>query len=396
MVLNHPVWTSASATTSPSNSIAVLPAVSCSKPINMLQSGITALAFMAVAAVAAPASTVGGPPVVYQTAPNAPLVTATTLAAPAATAGSKVKRQAATCYPQPSGISHRSTPDNAAAFRSDSYYANAANAAKTPIGFNSVFTNTGASPNADQYLGYTLMDTYDVQTCANKCNAITGCKSFNVYFERDPSVDPNDASCLNPPSVTNIKCVWWGSTISTQNNVNTGQYRGQFEVAIVGSNGYTGTPTQRGFRIKTGNSGTVMDNRWLAVSPGEGAAVALNPQAYKGQTSTFQFGPNGELLQTYYATGMAGVAPNVQGNWDFLQYRKVGQTGVDYIKCSAGDGGNGSLIVCQSKSGFQYAGVCPNRKQSISGLLHFGLPKKTPSDCHWIGLYIDTDISGLA
>lgn len=361
----------------------------------MLQTTVATLTLVVAAAVAAPASTVSGPPVVYQTAPNAPLVTATTLAAPAATAGSKAKRQAATCYPQPTGISHRTSPDDAASFRKDTYYANAAQSAQTPIGFNAVFTNTGASPNADQYLGYTLMDTYDVQTCANKCNAITGCKSFNVYFERDPSVDPNDASCDNPASVTNIKCVWWGSTISTQNNVNTGQFRGKFEVAIAGSNGYTGTPTQRGFRIKTGGSGTVMDGRWLAVSPGEGAAVALNPQAYKGQTSTFQFGQNGELLQTYYATGMAGVSPNTQGNWDFLQYRKVGQNGVDYIKCSA-DANNNNLISCSSKSGWQYAGVCPNRKQSISGLLYFGLPEKTPVDCRWIGLYVDTDISGLA
>lgn len=355
---------------------------------------ILGLASLAAAAPqAASATTYPGPPVVYQTAPSAPLVTATTLA-PAATSAARVKRADATCYPQPSGIGHRSSPDNASTFRSDTYYSSAANAAKVPIGFKSVFTNTGASPNAPNYLGFTLMDTYDVQTCATKCNAIAGCTSFNVYFERDPSVDPNDASCLNPPSVTNIKCVWWGSTISTSNNVNTGQFRGNFEVAIAGSNGYVGLTTQRGFRIKTDGSNTVMDKRWLAVSPGEGAAVALNPLAYKKQSSIFQFGEKGELLQISYATGMAGVAPNTQGTWDFLQYRAIpGKTGTDYIYCS-GD----NLISCQSKSGWQYAGVCPNRQPGangliISGLLYFGLPEKTPKDCSWIGLYIDTDLS---
>lgn len=270
-----------------------------------------AIALMGSAALAVPAATtVSGPPVVYQTAADAPLVTVTTLSAPAATGNSKPKRDATTCYPQPTGIAHKSSPDTAAAFRADAYYSQAAQSAQTPLGFTSVFNNTGASPNADGYLGFTLLPTYDVQTCAEKCNAIAGCTSVNVYFERDPSVDPNDASCSNPPSVTNIKCVWWSSTISSANDVNTGQYRNQFEVAIAGSNGYVGLPTQRGFRIKTGGSGTVMDGRWLAVSPGEGAAVALNPIEYKGQTSTFQFGRNDELLQTYYATGMAGVAPN--------------------------------------------------------------------------------------
>lgn len=354
------------------------------------------IAALASVAIAAPASVVSGPPVVYQTASDAPLVTATTLAAPTATVlGQKVKRDATTCYPQPTGISHKSNPDTASAFRADPYYSSQAQAAPTPIGFKSVFNNTQASPNADNYLGFTLLNTYDVQSCANQCNAITGCTSFNVYFERDPSVDPNDASCSNPSSVTNIKCVWWGSAISTANNVNTGQFRGQFEVAIAGSNGYVGLPTQRGFRIKTGGSNTVMDNRWLAVSPGQGAAVALNPVDYKPQSSVFQFGPKGELMQIYYATNMAGVAPNRLGMWDFLQYRTAGVAGTDYINCSA-DPSNGSMISCQSKSGWQYAGVCPNRKQSISGLLYFGLPQFTPVDCRWMGLYIDTDISNRA
>ncbi|KAI5363716.1 hypothetical protein Slin14017_G056800 [Septoria linicola] len=336
----------------------------------------------------AAAATFPGPPVVYQTAPSAPLITATTLAPAVATAGGKVKREEPTCYPQPTGIAHKSNPDDAATFRADPYYSSAANAAKVPIGFDSVFTNTGASPNADKYLGFTLLDSYDVQGCADKCNAIAGCSSFNVYFKRDPSVNPNDASCLNPPSVTNIKCVWWGSAISPANNVNDGQFRGNFEVRIAGSNGYVGTPTQRGFRIKTDGSNTCMDKRWLAVFPGEGAAVALSPIEYKQQSSIFQFGPKGELLQISYATGMAGVAPNTKGTWDFLQYRAVNQAGVDYIYCS-GD----NLISCRSKSGWQYAGVCPNRKQSISGLLYFGLPERTPKDCGWIGLYIDTDLS---
>ena len=47
-------------------------------------------------------------------------------------------------------------------------------------------------------MGYTTLDTYDVPTCAAKCSAINGCMSFNIYFERDPSLDPG-ANCPNPP-----------------------------------------------------------------------------------------------------------------------------------------------------------------------------------------------------
>ncbi|KAJ4326427.1 hypothetical protein N0V94_000102 [Neodidymelliopsis sp. IMI 364377] len=348
---------------------------------------------MTAASAAPTVTSYPGPPVIYQTASSAPLVTATTIAEPAtATAGARrIKRDSNSCYPQPSGISHKSSPDTPEAFLADSWYSQQAKSAKTPIGFSSVFTNTVASPNAPGYAGFTLMDTYDVQTCADKCNAISGCTSFNIYFERDPSKNPDDASCLDPPSVTNIKCVWWTTQITPELNVNDGQYRGNFHVVIAGSNGYVGTPTQRGFRIKTDGSGTVMDGRWLAVSPGEGAAVALNPIEYKGQTSIFQFGQDSSLVQVAPFANMAGVSPNQSGKWDFLQYRAVGQKGLDYIKCS-GD----NLISCKSKSGWQYAGVCPGRKQSISGLLYFGLPEKMPKDCYWIGLYIDTDISGLA
>ena len=64
--------------------------------------------------------------------------------------------------------------------------------------------------------------------------------AINIYYERDPSVDPGTGStgCTNPPSVTMIKCVFWGGPVNSDNAVNTGQYRNQFQVVITGSNGY--------------------------------------------------------------------------------------------------------------------------------------------------------------
>lgn len=91
------------------------------------------------------------------------------------------------------------------------------------------------------YLGFTTLKTYDVASCAAKCNAINGCISINIYYERDPTVDPGtgNSGCANPPSTTMIKCVFWGGPISADNAVNTGQWRNQFQVVIAGSNGYT-------------------------------------------------------------------------------------------------------------------------------------------------------------
>ncbi|KAJ4986840.1 hypothetical protein SVAN01_07645 [Stagonosporopsis vannaccii] len=350
----------------------------------MLFNAFTAAAVMAMVVSAAPAPdvTYPGPPVIYKTANNVPAVTATTLAAPVATGGASKAKRDDSCVQQPAGIQHKSWPDTDAAFLKDPYYSNAAKHAITPLGFEKVFTNTQASPNAPGYAGYTLLDSYDVQQCADKCNAISGCTSFNVYFERDPSVDPNAASCSNPPSVTNIKCVWWTSVITTAENVNNGQYRGKFHVVIAGSNGYTGGKYQRGFRIKTDGSKTVMDHRWLQISPGEGAAIALNDNVSFG--SIFQLGTDGTLIELWPWPGMAAALASTDGSTQLLTMRGVGEKNVDYIKCTIDN-----IIVCTSNNNAQAADVCPNRAQSISGLLYFSDPNKIDHDCSQIGLYVD-------
>ena len=52
--------------------------------------------------------------------------------------------------------------------------------------------------------GFTNLASYDSEKCASKCNAISGCAAFNLYYERDPSKDPG-TGCENPTSTTNIK-----------------------------------------------------------------------------------------------------------------------------------------------------------------------------------------------
>ncbi|KAF6806031.1 hypothetical protein CSOJ01_09097 [Colletotrichum sojae] len=160
---------------------------------------------------------------------------------PQATAPATVHKRTlaarAPCAPQPTGSGPAVSPDTAAAFRSSADLAAAANNAATPAGYFNTFKNLQASNNAYGYMGYTTLGSYDTKLCASKCDAINGCVAFNIYFERDPTVEPAD-SCSNPASTNVIKCVFWGGPVYESSATNRGQWRNKFEVAIAGSNGY--------------------------------------------------------------------------------------------------------------------------------------------------------------
>jgi len=178
-------------------------------------------------------------PVVYATADNAPVVTATTLAptatassdplatavfenasqvssaiaSPSAAATGVSKRQdipANLCVQQPAGASGMPSDLSASNFVVDSFYSDASINAQNPDGWVQFFRNINASSSASGYKGYTLLPSYDVQACANKCSAINGCNAFNIYFERDPSLAPNKDYCPDPQAVVSVKCVFWG------------------------------------------------------------------------------------------------------------------------------------------------------------------------------------------
>jgi hypothetical protein len=112
-----------------------------------------------------------------------------------------------------------------------------ATGAPTPDGYSSAFTNLAGSLSASNYMGLYTLTSYDTLGCASKCDQADGCQAFNMYIERDPSVDPNAANCPNPPSITNYKCTLWGAPVVAKEATNTGQYRDSFQVVIAGSNG---------------------------------------------------------------------------------------------------------------------------------------------------------------
>ncbi|KAK2765818.1 hypothetical protein CKAH01_15567 [Colletotrichum kahawae] len=141
------------------------------------------------------------------------------------------------CDPQPTGAGPVPSPDTAAAFLSSADLSATTKNAPTPSGYFNTFKNLQASSSAYGYMGYTTLDSYDTKLCASKCDAINGCVAFNIYFERDPTVEPAD-SCPNPASTNVIKCVFWGGPVYESYTTNRGQWRRQFEVVIAGSNGY--------------------------------------------------------------------------------------------------------------------------------------------------------------
>ncbi|USW52741.1 hypothetical protein Slin15195_G060600 [Septoria linicola] len=140
--------------------------------------------------------------------------------------------------PLPQGSGPVASPDTVSAFYALPTIANAATSAPTPANYTVAYTNLEATSNAGGYQGFSLLSSYDVAECARRCNANDGCTSFNIAFERSPSVEPNHENCRDPPSTTLIKCVLWSGPLSPSNAVNNGQLRAGFQVAISGSNAY--------------------------------------------------------------------------------------------------------------------------------------------------------------
>ena len=141
------------------------------------------------------------------------------------------------CGPQPDGYAPKPLVDTVSAFLAYPFYQTQATSAVTPQGYQRSFTNLQGSVNGKVYLGLYTLASYDTAQCSANCDATAGCAGFNLFFERDPTINPAPA-CPCPSSFTNAKCTLWGAGVTAAMAVNTGQYREQFVVVITGSNGY--------------------------------------------------------------------------------------------------------------------------------------------------------------
>jgi hypothetical protein len=123
-----------------------------------------------------------------------------------------------------------------------------ASQAATPYGYSLVATNLQGSMSASNYMGLHTLTSYNPALCQSYCDKAAGCVAFNIYFERDPTLNPNVNNCPNPASTTNIKCTLWGAPLSAGQATNVGQYRDTFQVVITGSNGTSfHTKSQTGY-----------------------------------------------------------------------------------------------------------------------------------------------------
>lgn len=152
---------------------------------------------------------------------------------------------------RPDGYGPHVVPDTVEAFEAYPEFKTQALAATAP-GYVSTFTNYNASVSANTYLGLTTLQTYDAPGCAKLCDNKDLCTGFNIFVERDPALNPSE-NCTQPASITNYKCTLWGSGVNLESATNYGQYRGQFQVVIAGSDGFEKTntttpPTQPGWQ----------------------------------------------------------------------------------------------------------------------------------------------------
>lgn len=171
-------------------------------------------------------------------------------------------------------------------FLSYPYFSYSAKQGNTTIqsgNYTQIYENlqaTYSNPGANSYLGQSTHFAYRPEVCSAKCDALKGCLSFDVYYERDPVVDPTvSSSCSDPASITNVVCTYYGVPISSDLATSSGLTLGNFQVVRAGVDGYQLTkytpPYIPGYKGATRTG--LVDNR---VATGNGAQLGAAYASY--------------------------------------------------------------------------------------------------------------------
>ncbi|KAF3920984.1 hypothetical protein ABW20_dc0103641 [Dactylellina cionopaga] len=149
---------------------------------------------------------------------------------------SNLKRVPGDCAPQP--------PNSGPQFNLDPVAWQSAVAETYPatnpatIGaYTKAFDGLKGSVNQIGYRGLTTISSYSIANCKTLCDNKAQCLGFNLYVERDPSLDPG-VGCPNPSPITNYKCTLWSFPFLAGAADNTGETRKDFKVVIAASVGY--------------------------------------------------------------------------------------------------------------------------------------------------------------
>lgn len=120
----------------------------------------------------------------------------------------------------------------ASAFIGHAPFATAASTAPTPSGYVNVFTNENSYCNAEGGLGFTTLDAYDSELCADLCNTVDGCTAFTLYYEKDSG----NYQGSNVASSALIKCAFWSGPVAPSGS--NSRSSDAYNAIIAGSNGY--------------------------------------------------------------------------------------------------------------------------------------------------------------
>lgn len=116
--------------------------------------------------------------VTYAATQAASSVSAAVMADPTKASPKKVRRS------DNSGCDEAIQPaagDTVEAFKSNDAFSQAAKNAVTPNGYYLAYKDQdGASEGVYGYMGFSVLDEYNVATCADRCNGVEGCSSFNI------------------------------------------------------------------------------------------------------------------------------------------------------------------------------------------------------------------------
>ncbi|KAJ4373280.1 hypothetical protein N0V83_003574 [Neocucurbitaria cava] len=128
-------------------------------------------------------------------------------------------------------------PDDARHFRNSADLRNISLQAPTPTNWDRTFAAKTGSSQGTTFLGWTELERYEPSNCAAQCSRIGGCQAINIYFERTPKFFLGQ-ECQHAPSMSVIKCVFWGEKLYAENVTNYGHTEWEFDIAMAGSNGY--------------------------------------------------------------------------------------------------------------------------------------------------------------